>query len=429
MFPSAPESTPSRLVRRFGFRLLLLSMALLALPNVLGLAPGLGWLAKWYHQFWQAVVPWVGREMLQLANPVVFRPSGSGDTLFHWVQLWCVSVLAVAGALIWVWFDRARKHDDLIHEGVRIAVRYTLGAAMLFYGVAKVLHLQMPPPALDRLIQPYGDSSPMGLAWTFMGLSKGYNLFAGLGEVVGGLMLFFRRTTLAGALILVAVMLNVVMINFCFDVPVKIYSTQLLVASVFLTLPHWPRLGAVLFSGATVPAAPRSDVMLSRGLRIALVVTKILLVGWLVYSRSVPQWQRIQEQAAPKPELYGLYEVVGFARDGEDQPLLVTESKLWRHVSINQFNFMVVRQMDGRPRYFRVSQPPAEPGVVELTSTQTRNAPSQKFHFSRPEPDELVLAGALDNQAIVVRLRRMDESRFLLLNRGFHWVNEYPFNR
>lgn len=429
MFPSALESTPGRLIRRFGFRLLLLFLALLALPQVLELAPGLGWLAEWYRQCWQAVVPWVGREVLQLADPVVFRPSGSGDTRFHWVQLWCVSALSVAGALIWVWFDQARKHDDLIHEGVRIAVRYTLGAAMLGYGVAKVLHLQMPPPALDRLIQTYGDSSPMGLAWTFMGLSRGYSLFAGLGEVVGGLMLFFRRTTLAGALLLVAVMLNVVMINLCFDVPVKIYSTQLLVASAFLTLPHWPRLGAVLFGEATVPAAPRLDATLSRGVRIGLVVTKILFVGWLVYSQSAPRWQQMQQQAAPKPELYGLYEVVGFARDGEDRPLLVSESKLWRYVSVNQFNLMIVRQMDGRPRYFRVSQPPAEPGVVELTSTQTRGAPSQKFRFSRPGPNELELAGALDNQEVVVRLRRIDESRFLLLNRGFNWVNEYPFNR
>jgi hypothetical protein len=30
---------------------------------------------------------------------------------------------------------------------------------------------------------------------------------------------------------------------------------------------------------------------------------------------------------------------------------------------------------------------------------------------------------------IRARLRRVDESALLLLNQGFHWVNEFPFNR
>jgi hypothetical protein len=34
----------------------------------------------------------------------------------------------------------------------------------------------------------------------------------------------------------------------------------------------------------------------------------------------------------------------------------------------------------------------------------------------------------MDGQAIRARLRQMDESRFLLASRGFHWVSEYPYN-
>ena len=33
-------------------------------------------------------------------------------------------------------------------------------------------------------------------------------------------------------------------------------------------------------------------------------------------------------------------------------------------------------------------------------------------------------AGALERA-----LKRFDENRFRLVNRGFHWVNEYPYNR
>jgi hypothetical protein len=40
----------------------------------------------------------------------------------------------------------------------------------------------------DRLLKPYGESSPMGLLWTFMGYSTGYNLFTGGAEALGGLL-------------------------------------------------------------------------------------------------------------------------------------------------------------------------------------------------------------------------------------------------
>jgi hypothetical protein len=40
-----------------------------------------------------------------------------------------------------------------------------------------------------------------------------------------------------------------------------------------------------------------------------------------------------------------------------------------------------------------------------------------------------VLAGRLGSDSLVLRLRRIDENRFLLMNRGFHWIQEQPFNR
>jgi hypothetical protein len=41
----------------------------------------------------------------------------------------------------------------------------------------------------------------------------------------------------------------------------------------------------------------------------------------------------------------------------------------------------------------------------------------------------LNLEGSLDGKPIRLRCRRADESRFLLINRGFHWINERPFLR
>jgi hypothetical protein len=51
------------------------------------------------------------------------------------------------------------------------------------------------------------------------------------------------------------------------------------------------------------------------------------------------------------------------------------------------------------------------------------------FSYSQPDSKQLVMQRLLETDSLVVRLRRIDESSFLLVNRGFHWINEIPFNR
>jgi hypothetical protein len=43
----------------------------------------------------------------------------------------------------------------------------------------------------------------------------------------------------------------------------------------------------------------------------------------------------------------------------------------------------------------------------------------------------VILEGALPGGGppLVVKLKRVDLSKFLLTNRGFRWINERPFNR
>lgn len=98
--------------------------------------------------------------------------------------------VALAGALGWSIVDRANGRAARAEAGLRVGVRYVLGGAMLGYGIEKVLHQQMSFPSYWRMIQTYGDSSPMGLSWTFIGYSPGYSFFAGILEMAGGALFF-----------------------------------------------------------------------------------------------------------------------------------------------------------------------------------------------------------------------------------------------
>ena len=70
------------------------------------------------------------------------------------------------------------------------------------------------------------------------------------------------------------------------------------------------------------------------------------------------------------------------------------------------------------------------------TSQQTlaltkRDDPAWKttISYQSPEPGVLTLEGTMDGKQIRAKLRLGEKADFRLLSRGFHWINEYPFNR
>ena len=73
-----------------------------------------------------------------------------------------------------------------------------------------------------------------------------------------------------------------------------------------------------------------------------------------------------------------------------------------------------------------------DPGLIEVRFRQAVEAAAdgaRMLEFSRPDDDTLALLGRWGSDSIDVKLRRVDESKFLLLNRGFHWIQPYPFFR
>jgi uncharacterized membrane protein YphA (DoxX/SURF4 family) len=215
-------------------------------------------------------------------------------------------------------------------------VRYTLACTPFAYGFAKVVPLQFQAPGLAKLIEPYGEFSPMGVLWNFMGASLPYTILAGAAEVIGGLLLLFRRTTTLAALFSMAAMANVTALNYCYDVPVKLYSTNLLLMTIFLAAPDLRRLANVLiFNRTAEPADPMAVQFERRPLRIVATVVWVAFLGLTAVSAvwgSMQGYQRVYAGVKHVP-LYGLYEVESFRLGGRELTL-ATASARWRKVAI-----------------------------------------------------------------------------------------------
>ncbi len=195
------------------FRFLVAYIFLYAFPFPLNYIPLAGeFIQETIGGIWEPLVIFTGKQFFGLEITNVM--TGSGDTTFDYMQSLVFLVLSIIACLIWTILDRKRPNYDKLYFYLEIFVRYFLAAILISYGFAKIFKTQFPMPGPYRLTQPIGEMSPMGLAWTFMGFSEGYNLFTGLGEALGGFLLFFRRTKVMGGFLSLAVMANIVAMNF-----------------------------------------------------------------------------------------------------------------------------------------------------------------------------------------------------------------------
>jgi len=393
------------------------------LPRFLSYIPFAEVLAEHYWNLSGFIVNKVGAAVFHADTSV--PPNGSGDTTYNYVQVFCFLLAALIVTAIWTLLDRKRANYVRLHEWLRVGVRFVLAFWMLEYGAVKVIPVQVSSPSLDRLLQPFGDASPEGMFWTFMGVSMAYTVFSGLAEMVGGLLLVARRTTLLGALICIAVLVNVVLLNFCYDVPVKLFSSHLLGLAVFLILPDLGRLANILVFNRRVEPAEIRPLFARKGLdRGALVLRSVFLFGFAAFLlvQSYEIHQRFGS-GAPKSQLNGLWNVEDFALDGQARPPLLTDEARWRRVVFDGPHRMAVLLGDTRESYHLE----LDPGGHTLTLAK-RDDPVWKsaLSYQRLDPHLLAMEGTFGGQKIQARLRKAEEPRFRLVNHGFHWIIEYP---
>jgi hypothetical protein len=86
-----------------------------------------------------------------------------------------------------------------------------------------------------------------------------------------------------------------------------------------------------------------------------------------------------------------------------------------------------VRFMDERAEYWGA--------VCEVTSqtirlTSWRLLPqTNMLTYARADHDHLSFAGQFGTNSVAIKLRRFDEWNLPRVKRGFHWIQEFPFNR
>jgi hypothetical protein len=400
--------------KRIAFRFAFLFAALQIFPFPLGMIPGTGWLAWRLHQLWDGGVAWVARVILGIPEPAHLY-NGSGDTTWHYVQLLLVAMLATAGTIVWSLLDRKRGSYVRLAGAALVVLRYYLALMLLHYGVAKLFEIQFVGPLPARLDERIGDMSPMGMLWTFIGSSRAYMFFGGLLEVLPALLLLWRRTTLLGALGAIAVLTNIAVLNFSYDVPVKLFSMQLLAYSIAIALPQAFRL-LVAMLGYPVPEVPprvRMAPSWERVRRLAkLFIIGSMALGLIGFVARFHDWQ------PPRTPLHGIWEVESFVADGNAHAPLLTDPVRWRKLIVSR-GFITLRGMSDARTFYRVE--------IDATTIRVQRGVEYDVWRYRRADDRMVIEGRFQDRELRVTLRLEPEP--ILTSRGFHWINDEPFYR
>ena len=301
---------------------------------------------------------------------------------------------------------------------------------MFLYGWAKVFLIQMHYPSLTRLLQPFGTLSPMGVLWASMGAAPAYQVFTGIAEVAGGLLLIVPRTATLGALVSLAAMIQVFMLNMTHDVPVKLLVFHLILLSCFVLAPNVPRLVRFLLLRQTTSLSTEAQLFRSvRANRIALAA-QILFGLWVVGVACHFAWGiwNTWGGGRPLPPLYGIWEVKQMSIDEQPRPPLLTDSTRWRRAIFDAYpDGMAFQRIDDSFVSYSASVNLPE-RTLALTKKGDKNWKAS-FTFQRPAGDQLILDGRMDNHQVHMELQLTDRNSFLLVSRGFHWIQEAPFGR
>lgn len=417
--------------RKISFRFISIFFFLYMFPFPIDQIPWLGeHLSGWYADFWGFLNKWSAGVFFGIDE---FPPGngGSGDRTHDWVQIFTVVLISIIGGTVWSVLDRNRRSYAKLWRWFHIILVYNLAYWLFVYGFIKAFGEQFGNIGIARMLETYGESSPMRILWTFMSVSEPYEQFSGWSETIAGLLLLFRRTRTLGALAAAGVMLNVFTMNMTYDVPVKLFSFRLMLQGIYIALADRERLLAFFLKNRSVGAVnwpPFFKVAWKNRLLLAL---QVILMGYIIVDQYRGSVQYEIDPNQPKPALYGIHDVEQFIINGDTLPPLTTDTVRWSKAFMDVpffggTQYFVIKGMDNRNRYLQAE---IDSVAQQLSLRPLRDTVNvYQFDYKWVEGN-LSLDGIFEGDTLQIETRYFNPDDFILKSRGFNWINEVPYNR
>jgi hypothetical protein len=345
---SAPATKAARPViawkpyQRVLFRIAFIFLLIMSIPAS----------AEWYKNL--IGINWLHlhyRDLYDIArfSPSIYRFSNPAYNLLGYIDWVEALAIGIVGGLIWMALDNKTKSYDTLYYWLRVIVRYRAGIGIIGFGFTKLLPVQLPYPSLGVLNTYYGDLTAQKIYWLSIGIVPWYEIFAGVVEVAAGALLFFRRTTLLGAILLFGALGDITFVNFSYDGGVHVYASYFVLFSAFLIIYDVPKLyNLLILERYTIPVNFYPD--LSKGwVKYARVSLKSVTIFLFLIVFFYLQYINFRYDPYKQPAtsgvkvLRGNYNVSDFKINNKDLPYNPTDSVRWSEVTFENWSTLTYK--------------------------------------------------------------------------------------
>lgn len=336
---------------------------------------------------------WKNEALLSIYKPVFKWISGReiaifSDSLgFYWLVLFLVFF---SGVLYLILKKRTENFQEKTQQLSRKFLLFCLFLIYAKYGLDKIMMLQFPRPEPNLMFTELRNFDKDLLFWTSMGTSRLYNLVSGGLEILGASCLLFQRTRRLGLLLLLLSAIYIVLLNFSFDIGVKLFTLILL--GTLLTL-NWMDI-RFLF---TYLLGFGEDKKEPKEKRLFLPILKtVAMVSILLY------FMMLNQENSIKNPWQGAY---------ESQE---TEGK--KYIFINQQNMWIEQEFSGEREAYYILAQGKEEHLLENVWGEKR-----AVHFEKTKEN---LFEIRDDRGIVHPFKKINLTEMNLMQDEFRWVVE-----
>jgi hypothetical protein len=195
--------------------------------------------------------------------------------------------------------------------------------------------------------------------------------------------------------------------------------------AVVIVAPDMKRLIGFFFLNRDIPPPEQYPVMdkewkwpriIFKSVAIVLIMTPF----FLLFSGQQ------QPRSSPGQLINGIYNVQQFERNNEAVPPLTTDTTRWKQLLIDKSGRGGIVLMSDKPVYCEMKM---DTVARSITLNYRDDTGRLTMNYSIQDSSKLVLSGKIKGDSVRISFSRESVDSLPLVSRGFHWINEYPYNR
>lgn len=353
----------------------------------------------------------------QLGKAVVLQDYSS-DTFGLYLLM---PVLFIVSLLLTTLFDLVRI-SNLNKEKticfIRSVATYYLAWILLKYGFDKVFKCQFYLPEPNILFTRVGDLDKDILFWSTLGSSHSYSIFMGLLEIIPGILMLFRKTRNLGVLIAIGVFIQVVVINYSFDISVKLFSSFLLLIALFLFFPISVTFWQLLSNQADKinPSVVQNNFF---SLPFKFIrIFKLVFVVFIILETLLPYYiaQNFNDDNFKRPILHGAYKMA-YSLIGKDR--IPESDNPIKYIFIHRDGYLIFQNKEQQMQDYKLEVNPKEQRltIVDYSNKKT----FFNYRYSK-KSKQLELELLPKSTKSIHYFKSIDWRKMPLLQKQFHWT-------